>query len=99
MSSFNQIVWLGIELFAKKVREVLSERMVIEDTRSHGQLELYLFETVWPRLDNVILNDCYLIRNIEKLISEINNVSSSFHHNYVLVLSLKKVNILNVCAN
>ena len=88
MSSFNQIVWLDIEIFPKKVtklptsaRVVLSERMIIEDTRSHGRLELHLLEKVWPRLDNVILNDCYLIRNIEKLISEINEVSSSFRHN------------------
>ena len=88
MSSFNQVVWLDIETFPQKVtrlrksaREVLSERMIIEDTGSHGQLVLHRFEKAWPRLDNVVLNDCHLIRNIEKLISEINEVLSSFRHN------------------
>ena len=88
MLSFNQIVWLDIEIFPKNItslhtssRVVLSERMIIEDTRSYGRLKLHLFEKVWPRLDNVILNDCCLIRYIEKLISEINKVSSSFRHN------------------
>ena len=88
MLSFNQIAWLNIETFPKKVTRlctltwvVLSQRTIIEDTRSHGRLGLHLFEKVWPRLDNVILNDCYLIRNVEKLISEINKVSSSLRHN------------------
>ena len=77
-----------MEIFPQKVtrlrksaREVLSERMIIEDTGSHGNLVLHRFEKAWPQLNNVVLNDCHLIRNIVKLISAINKVLSSFPHN------------------
>ena len=72
-------------------REVLSERMIIEDTRSPGRLELHLFEKVWPRIDSVFLNDSYRISEIR------------FRVAFVIIkfscLSLKKVNILNACAD
>ena len=76
MSRFNQIVWLDNEIFPKKVtklrtaaREVPSERIIIEDTWSHGRQELHLVEKVWPWLDNETPNDCYLLSNIENFIS------------------------------
>ena len=61
--------------------EVLSETMDIKTTRSHGHRVLHWFEKVWPRTDNVIINDCYRIRNIEKFIPEINKVSCSIPRN------------------
>ena len=73
------------------VREVLSERMIIEDTRSHGRLELHLFEKVWPRIDSVFLSDCYRISEIRFRVAFVRIKFSC--------LSLKKVNILNACGD